>query len=143
MKNLIGRKMPLALALFALILISKPALASDTPPSGPVDGALAARIIEDFGDRLLIIDVRNPEEFAQGHIPRAINIPVSEFPARMEEIPVDRPVLLLCLAGKRSTLAFDTLMAQNRPIPKESGVWRVADIPEYHPDGSYSFRKPE
>ena len=141
MKSFIGKKMPLALMLFAFILISKPALASDTPPSGPVDGNLATRIIEDFGDRLLIIDVRNPEEYAQGHIPGAINIPVSEFPARLEEIPADRPVLLLCLAGKRSTLAFDTLMAQNRP--KESGIWRVADIPEYHPDGSYSFRKPE
>ena len=143
MKNFIVKKMPLAFMLFALILISKPALASDTPPSGPVDGELAIRLIEGFGDRLLIIDVRNPEEFAKGHIPQAINIPLSEFSARLDEIPADRPVLLLCLAGKRSTMAHDTLMALNRPIPKESGVWRVADIPEYHPDGSYSFRKAE
>ena len=52
-----------------------------------------------------LIDVREEEEYAAAHIPGTINIPLSEFPARIDEIGEDSPVLLVCNTGIRSSQA--------------------------------------
>ncbi|MFD1430346.1 FAD-dependent oxidoreductase [Lacticaseibacillus mingshuiensis] len=49
-----------------------------------------------------IIDAREPDEFAEGHIISAINIPLSQFRRRLDEIPADKPVYVHCLSGQRS-----------------------------------------
>ncbi|MGL9971922.1 FAD-dependent oxidoreductase [Enterococcus sp. DIV1420a] len=49
-----------------------------------------------------IIDAREPEEFAEGHVKNAINIPLSEFRNRLDEIPTDQPVYIYCLSSQRS-----------------------------------------
>jgi NADPH-dependent 2,4-dienoyl-CoA reductase/sulfur reductase-like enzyme/rhodanese-related sulfurtransferase len=49
-----------------------------------------------------IIDVREPEEFAQGHIKTAHNIPMSQFRDRLDEIPKDQPVYVHCRSAQRS-----------------------------------------
>ncbi|MGL4496991.1 MAG: rhodanese-like domain-containing protein [Beijerinckiaceae bacterium] len=54
-----------------------------------------------------IIDVREPGEFKQGHIPGAINLPLSRFDKA--QIPRDRPVALICLSGARSGAALREL----------------------------------
>lgn len=51
------------------------------------------------------IDVREANEYAEAHIPGAINIPLSEFQRRMDEISDDAPLLLVCGAGVRSAQA--------------------------------------
>ena len=51
------------------------------------------------------IDVREDDEYAEGHIPGAINIPLSEFPARIDEISEERSVVLVCNTGRRSSQA--------------------------------------
>ena len=58
----------------------------------------------DRGDHQFI-DVREEEEHAEGHIPGAINIPLSEFMARVDEISEDSPVALVCNTGIRSAQA--------------------------------------
>lgn len=50
----------------------------------------------------LLIDVRQPDEYAQGHIPGAILIPLGEVPARMNELPVEKDLVFYCRSGKRS-----------------------------------------
>lgn len=57
------------------------------------------------GGECQFIDVREEEEHAEVHIPGAINIPLSEFPARMDEISEDAPVVLVCNTGVRSSQA--------------------------------------
>ncbi len=52
-----------------------------------------------------VIDVRTPEEFADGAYPGAVNIPVSSLGARLGEVPRDRPVVLYCASGARSGAA--------------------------------------
>lgn len=52
-----------------------------------------------------IIDVREADEFKQGHIPGAINIPLSQLQTRLSEIPQDSPVFLYCRSGMRSKQA--------------------------------------
>jgi len=68
--------------------------------AGDVAGPEARRLVEG-GARL--VDVRTPEEFAAGHVPGAVNIPVQELDRRMGELESrDQPVVLYCASGVRS-----------------------------------------
>lgn len=49
-----------------------------------------------------IIDAREEGEFAQGHLNNAVNIPLSQFRDRLNEIPKDQPVYVHCLSSQRS-----------------------------------------
>ncbi|WP_106505596.1 FAD-dependent oxidoreductase [Brachybacterium timonense] len=49
-----------------------------------------------------IIDAREPDEYAAGHIRTAVNIPLSQFRDRLSEIPTDRPVYVHCRSSQRS-----------------------------------------
>src|SRR5271157_2046585 len=51
-----------------------------------------------------VVDVREPHEFAAGHIPNALNLPLSRFDP--QELPRGKPVVLLCQAGGRSRNAL-------------------------------------
>ncbi|MFP4323567.1 MAG: rhodanese-like domain-containing protein [Anaerolineales bacterium] len=57
-----------------------------------------------------LIDVRSPGEFNSGHIPGAVNIPLDELSIRVNEIPQDRNVILVCASGNRSGIAADALI---------------------------------
>lgn len=59
-----------------------------------------------------IIDVREPHEFEAGHIVNAINIPLSQFRDRMNEIPKDKPVYLHCRSSQRSYNAICALQGK-------------------------------
>lgn len=56
-----------------------------------------------------LLDVREPEEFARGHVPGAINLPQAELATRLQEIPRDHPVYVICMAGMRSLRASQFL----------------------------------
>lgn len=58
---------------------------------------------------LFVLDVREKEEYAQGHIPGALNIYVGELEKRVAEVPSDRSVVCACSTGKRSGLAASIL----------------------------------
>lgn len=55
-----------------------------------------------------IVDVRERNEFEAGHLKNAINIPLSEFRERLDDIPKDRPVYIHCRSGQRS---YNVVMA--------------------------------
>jgi glyoxylase-like metal-dependent hydrolase (beta-lactamase superfamily II)/rhodanese-related sulfurtransferase len=50
----------------------------------------------------MLIDVREPGEFASGHMHGAISIPQAELATRIDELPRDRPLVTVCLSGARS-----------------------------------------
>jgi rhodanese-related sulfurtransferase len=56
------------------------------------------------GKSVAVVDVREPNEFAGGHIPGAINLPLSQF--QPEQLPQDQPVVLVCQSGRRSGIAL-------------------------------------
>ncbi len=56
-----------------------------------------------------LIDVREPSEFAGGRIPGALLIPLGTLPSRAGEIDIDRPAVMICHSGKRSTDACEEL----------------------------------
>jgi rhodanese-related sulfurtransferase len=100
-----------------------------------------------------VVDVREPEEFEDGHIPGAVNIPrgllefeVDGHPAvafRTEEALShrERPILLYCLSGGRSILAADSLrrMGFVMPMSLSGGFlgWADAGQPLVSPGGSW------
>ncbi|MGO8693596.1 MAG: rhodanese-like domain-containing protein [Rectinemataceae bacterium] len=54
----------------------------------------------------LIVDVRTPDEFADGAYPKAINVPLSVLPAKLDKLgPKDGAIVLYCLSGARSAQA--------------------------------------
>lgn len=57
----------------------------------------------------VLLDVREPEEYDEGHIPGAVSLPQADLAVRMDEIPRDRPVYLVCQSGSRSMRAAQFL----------------------------------
>ena len=70
-------------------------------PQVDVEAVLAAPLEQ----RPLLVDVRTPQEFSQGHIPGALNIPVDELRLRLEELPRQGPIAVYCQVGQRGYLA--------------------------------------
>jgi rhodanese-related sulfurtransferase len=56
-----------------------------------------------------MVDVREAEEWAAGHVPGALHIPLGQLGARYPEIPHDAPVYLICRSGSRSNQAAHAL----------------------------------
>lgn len=57
------------------------------------------------GAPLRVVDVREPREYHQGHIPRADLLPLPELLTRPEQLPAERPLVLVCRSGRRSARA--------------------------------------
>ncbi|WP_367873662.1 molybdopterin-synthase adenylyltransferase MoeB [Luteolibacter sp. Populi] len=89
---------------------------SETPEISVAD--LAARI--DAGEDLFILDVRQPEEEAEGMIPGAVLIPLPTLPDHLAEIPADREILVHCRSGGRSARAVKFL--------RESGIPQAVNV---------------
>ncbi len=101
----------LLVAFAVLVATSAPSLAGAASPPGPVpgkvDGATAKALVQS-GAKL--VDVRMPDEFASGHVPGAVNIPVHEIKSRLAEIgPPTTKVVVYCRSGSRSASAAYTL----------------------------------
>ena len=61
----------------------------------------------------IVIDVRQPDEWASGHVQGAVHIPVDDVLVRIDELPVDKNLLFICAMGARSGLACEMAAAMN------------------------------
>jgi rhodanese-related sulfurtransferase len=61
------------------------------------------------GDHVLV-DVRELHEWDRGHLPGAIHIPLNDLPDRLDEIPQDKPVVVVCAVGGRSMTGSQFLL---------------------------------
>ena len=59
-----------------------------------------------------VLDVRNPDEYTEAHVPGVTLIPLPEIPDRAGEVPTDRPVYVICAAGARSLRAAEVMRAR-------------------------------
>ena len=62
-----------------------------------------------LGDGFLL-DVRHPEELAVEQLPGVVNIPVDELRGRLDELPRDREILVICRSGQRAYYATRVLV---------------------------------
>ncbi|MBX7106780.1 MAG: FAD-dependent oxidoreductase, partial [Gemmataceae bacterium] len=85
-------------------------------PQTPPDECVPKTPAESF-----VVDVRTPKEFAAGHVPGAVNIPVDELRGRLAEVPSDRPILVYCQVGQRGYLATRILLQEGRQVKNISG----------------------
>jgi rhodanese-related sulfurtransferase len=92
-----------------------------------------------LADGAQLIDVRADHEWDTGRIPGAKHVPLAELAERTGEIDDDRPVVLYCRGGNRSTMAADALADAGYDASKLSeGIvgWAEAGLP-LEPEGGY------
>lgn len=81
----------------------------------------------------LVVDVREVDEFAAGHIPGAVNMPLSTFQASRLPDPGDKVLVLNCLGGKRSAMALDKCATAQASVDTHLaggfGAWASAGLP--------------
>lgn len=66
-----------------------------------------AKEMVDNDPNVAVVDVRNPDEYAGGHVTNAIFMPVDTVLARVDELPRDKKLLFICAMGQRSALACE------------------------------------
>jgi DMSO/TMAO reductase YedYZ molybdopterin-dependent catalytic subunit/rhodanese-related sulfurtransferase/glyoxylase-like metal-dependent hydrolase (beta-lactamase superfamily II) len=96
----------------------------------PQVSARTARTLIDTGAALL--DVREPDEWADGHAPGAILIPMGDVQGRRSELPHDRRIVVVCRSGGRSAAVTDALRAHGYEAVNMTGgmcAWTAAGLP--------------
>lgn len=114
----------------ACLSLAAPALATEprapeaavsAPAPGVVDIQAARRLVS---GGIKVVDVRTPAEFAAGHVPGAVNIPLEEVERRHAEIgPPATPVLVYCRTGRRSGLAAQALRTRGFDAVYDFQAW--------------------
>ena len=92
------------------------AMLTTSPEVAEIDVEALERLSPDA----VILDVREPEEYAHGHVPGAINVPQADLASGLDELPHGRPILAICRGGSRSLRAAQFL--------KQAGFDRVASV---------------
>lgn len=92
--------------LLALLLLAVLSLGLAQPKIVTVDDLKAAL----SNPRVFVIDVRTPQEFAQGHVKGAVNWPLQEIDRWWNRVPKDRVVYIHCNTQNRSAVAVQYLM---------------------------------
>jgi len=106
------------------------------PPGAPIDRATLLRLDP---RAVMYLDVRSAREFSGGHIPFALNVPLTEVNARFEEIRIlaeGRPVIVYCSKGKRADAAVEILagggLTNTRRLTGGYRGWVAAGLPIEH-----------
>jgi hydroxyacylglutathione hydrolase len=85
-----------------------------------------------------IVDVREPVEWATGHVPGALRISLGTLRAALPDVPRDRPIVTICEAGVRSSTAASILAAAGftdvSHVPAGSSGYRKSGLPLAFPD---------
>lgn len=100
--------------------------------------ALAGRL--EGQDAPLLLDVRTEQEWKTGHVTGSVNLPLSQMHRRLDEIPADREVALICRTGYRSSMAASLLESAgySRLLDCVGGMdaWSASTLPTSAPEGA-------
>jgi rhodanese-related sulfurtransferase len=84
--------------------------------------------LRELGPAVNVVDVRQPDEFASGHVPGALSMPLGVVPVRHSELDKSEPVYVICEAGGRSAQACAFLAGLGYDavnIGGGTGMWRT------------------
>jgi rhodanese-related sulfurtransferase len=109
-----GRRIAVRLVLLTGLLLgacraeapAKTALEVDGLPRDMAPSQIAELLAD---DAIVLVDVREDDEWAAGHVEGAIHVPLGELAARLGELPDDKPVVTMCRSGRRSMHALGVL----------------------------------
>jgi NADPH-dependent 2,4-dienoyl-CoA reductase/sulfur reductase-like enzyme/rhodanese-related sulfurtransferase len=90
-----------------------------------------AALLPATGDRPTLLDLRTAEEYAHGHIPGAVNIPVDDLRSRLSELPRDRPIAAYCQVGQRGYLGTRILLQAGYTAANIGGGYKTYLL--FHP----------
>jgi phage shock protein E len=123
------------LALLALAACTQRHEGGATAATGsPISVADLAQRVE-AGDAPVVLDVRTPAEFDQGHVPGAINIPYDQLASRLDELPAGSgdEVVVHCERGGRAAKAERVLndagYTDVRDLEGHFQAWQAAGLP--------------
>lgn len=117
----------LVVSLLLCLALSVSAFAAELPASGRLTPAQGMELLARQADALTILDVRTPGEFARGHFPQAVLIPVQELAARLAEVP-EGPVLIVCRSGRRAQYAYELMLRSGREADQ---LWFLSGYTDY------------
>jgi rhodanese-related sulfurtransferase len=104
---------------------------------GSVDIAWFEKMMKENPSGIMLVDVRDAAEYAQGHMKNAVNIPVDALEKNIASLPADKPVVFVCATGSRSGEAY-YMVRDMRPEMKD--VFYIEAETTYHPDGTYEIK---
>lgn len=115
-------------------MTSRPS-SGDAMPEMTVRGA--ASHLADHADSAVLIDVRERYEYVPRHAQGAVNIPMTEFIARIAEVPRDQDALIICEHGTRSQNVVKYLQRQGYTrafnVADGTEMWESAGLPMEYP----------
>lgn len=95
--------------------------------------------VSDVAADAYLLDVREDDEWAAGHAPGAVHLPMMELPARLAEVPQDRDVVVVCRVGGRSgqVVAYLRRQGWDNVSNLDGGMlgWAAAGRPVIADDG--------
>jgi len=101
--------------------------------SSPAVDEVGLDAIDSAPPNAVLLDVREPEEFARERVPGAVNVPQADLATRLSEIPRDRPILTICQSGSRSLRSAQFLHQQGyqnvATVVGGTRAWRDAGRP--------------
>ena len=98
------------------------------------------------GEELVVLDVRPAEEYAAGHLPGAVSIPISELRRRLAELPGDREIVAYC-RGPFCAFAHDAVQVladaglTARRLEDGLPEWQADGLPVFHPELQAAARR--
>lgn len=99
-------------------------------PEGWLAIGTAEKLDEAIAAGAVLVDVREPGEYADGAIPNALNIPIRSLGENLDKIPMDAPVVVYCASGFRAALSTAALQLMGysnvRSFPPSYAGWEAA-----------------
>ncbi|WP_419786309.1 rhodanese-like domain-containing protein [Pseudodesulfovibrio sp.] len=102
---------------------------------GAVDTEWFLKTLKDNPSSILLIDVRDPAEYANGHFPTAVNRTVDVIEKKAAEIPTDKPIVFVCSTGARAGEAYYLYMDL---VPDAKNVYYLEATNEFGADNTYT-----
>jgi rhodanese-related sulfurtransferase len=91
-----------------------------------------ADLVRPLPEGAVLLDVREPDEWAAGHAPEALHIPLGDLAARLGELPAGSDVYVVCRSGGRSARATAYLNVNGWDAINVAGgmrAWELANLP--------------
>ena len=106
---------------------------------GSVDTDTFVKIVKSSPEQIMLIDVRDADEFKAGSFKTAVNIPVDQLENKIKTLPTDKPIVFICGTGARSGESY--YMVQDLR-PEMKNVYYLEGELTFKNDGSFEIKEP-